>query len=84
MTYRDFRDPVVKGMPGEIVCGRYILAIGGNMWTSSIGGPRRLDVLQLRFVIGRVLERIGMAACRRSHPTTEENPVSSSVEWSVI
>ena len=80
----NFRGPIVKWMPGEIVCVQYILAVGGSMWTSSIGGPRRLDVLQLWFLFGRGLERIGMATSKRSHPTTKENPLSSSVEWSCI
>ena len=71
-------------MPGQTVCVRYVVAVGGNMWTSSIGGPQRQEVLQLRFVIGRGLEGIGMAACKRSHCSPEENLVSSSVEWSRI
>ena len=72
----DFRGPVVKWMPGEIVCVWYILAVGGNMWTSSIAGPWRLDVLQLRFAIGRGLKKLSWPP---ANGPTEDNPVSSSV-----
>ena len=72
----DFRGPVVKWMPGEIVCVRYILAVGGNMWTSFIWGPRRLKVLELRFVIGRGLKKLPWSP---ENGPTEDNPVSSSV-----
>ena len=69
-------------MPRKTVCIRYVVDVGGNMWTSSIEGPQRQEVRQLRFVIGRGLEEIGMAACKWSHTTTKGNPLSSSVEWS--
>ena len=72
----DFRGPVVKWMPGEIVCVWYILAVGGNMWTSSIAGPRRLDVLQLRFVIRRGLKELSWPP---ANGPIEDNPVPSSV-----
>ena len=46
------------------------------MWTSSIAGPRRLDVLQLRFAIGRGLKKLSWSP---ENGPTEDNPVSSSV-----
>ena len=71
-------------MPGETVCVRYVAAVGGNMWTSSIGGPRGARSTTVEVCDWKRMEGIGMAACKRSHCSTEENPVSSSVEWSRI